>query len=249
MNRGQIGGTIIFRDTLSSTMDEARRLSAAGAVEGTVVVADHQTAGRGRAGRSWMEQPGDGLLMSVILRPTLARDCLSTVPLIAGDAVAEALEAVAPVTCQLKWPNDVWVDDRKIAGILVTSHQDDASLVVIAGIGVNLNTPAERLEDGATSLAMASGHAIARDKVLEAVCRCLDAAYRQFHGSGGVANLSTWRHRAVMIGERVSIVQDGLVLTGRYIGIGDDGTLLLETATGTCHVVAGDLVRGPVVVP
>lgn len=247
MIRPRIGETIVRCGTVTTTMDEARLLADAGACDGTVVVADHQTAGRGRAGRAWVERPGDGLLMSVVLRPAIEPARLSVLPLLVGVAVAEGLEAVVPVSCQLKWPNDVWIEGRKVAGILVTTHRAGGATTVIAGIGVNVNTPLERLTDTAISLSVASGGSIHRESLLEAIVSCLNAHYGHFVASGGSADLAAWRDRAALTGELVRVVQGGETLTGRYRGIDDDGALILEIPGGKRRrVVAGDLVRGPV---
>lgn len=247
MSRCRIGATIIRRDRVSSTMDEARLLAESGAHEGTVIVAEHQTSGRGRAGRMWIDEPGNSLLLSVILRPEVARDSLSALPLLIGVAVAEALEQIAPITCQLKWPNDIWIDRRKVAGVLLTTHEIDGRLTVIVGIGINVNIPATRLPDDATSLSVASGTSVQRESLMEAVCRRLDTMYAVYAESGGVTDLSAWRNRAAMVGECVSIVQAGETLTGWYRGVDDDGALVLETSScGRRRVVVGDLVRGPV---
>lgn len=248
MSRCRIGETIIRRDRVSSTMEEARLLAASGAREGTVIVAEHQTSGRGRAGRMWVDEPGDGLLLSVILRPEVARDSLSALPLLVGAAVAEALEQVAPITCQLKWPNDVWIDGRKVAGVLLATHQDEGGLTIVAGIGINVNMPVEGLPDGGISLSVASGRSVDREAVLEVIVSSLDAHYGHFVDSGGAADLAAWRHRAALTGELVEVVQGDETLTGRYQGIDDDGALVLETSSGErWRVVAGDLVRGPVI--
>ena len=246
MIRRRIGETTIRRGVVCSTMDEARFLAEAGAAEGTVVVANHQMAGRGRAGRHWIEQPGDALLLSVILRPDLPGTRLSLLPLLIGVAVAEALEAVAPICCQLKWPNDVWIDGRKVAGILLTTHHGDGEQTVIAGVGINVDTPVERLPDGATSLAVASGTHLDREAVLDAVINRVDGSYGRFVDSGGSVDLAGWWRRAALVGETVQVVQGEQMLTGLYRGIDDDGALVLEgPGRERRRVAAGDLVRGP----
>jgi BirA family biotin operon repressor/biotin-[acetyl-CoA-carboxylase] ligase len=240
--------TVIRRGTVGSTMDEAMVLAEAGAKEGTIVVADHQTAGRGRAGRRWTERPGEGLLSSVILRPSIERDRLGTLPLVIGVAVAEALEEVALIECQLKWPNDVWVEGKKIAGILTTTVQNPANRTTLAivGIGINVNAPFDALADGATSVAVSRGQPVDREALLRVLVERLGAAYGRFKEMSGVVDLEDWCRRAELIGEHVQIVQDRKVLTGIYEGIDDRGALLLATANGgMCRIVSGDLVRGP----
>ncbi len=243
-----IGGTVIRRETVTSTMDEALALADQGASEGTIIVADYQTAGRGRAGRPWAVRPGDGLLLSVIIRPDVTPDRLSSLPLLVGVAVAEALEEIAPLSCQLKWPNDVWIEGKKVAGILINTHHDaDETLIMIVGIGINLNAPLDSLPEGATSLAAITGRDHDRDDLLDVLTRRLEAAYQQFATHDGVADLAGWRRRAALVGERVRIVQGHETLIGTYRGIDEGGALLLETPGGGMRwIVSGDLVRGPV---
>ncbi len=231
-------------------MDEVAALAAGGAPEGTVVVADHQTAGRGRAGRGWSAPPGSALLLSALLRPPLPPDRFGPLPLVVGVAVAEALEAVAPVTCRLKWPNDVWIGDAKVAGILAAARTGDGTepARLVLGIGVNLTTPPADLPGGATSLATATPGAPPPDReaVLAALLPRLGDQYADFLGTGGRPDLSPWRERAALLGEAVAVVDRGERREGRFVGVDDDGTLLLEHDDGAVvRVVAGDLTRGP----
>lgn len=251
MIQNRMQWTVVRRGTLGSTMDEAMLLAEAGAKEGTIVVADHQTDGRGRAGRRWTERPGEGLLTSVILRPTIERGRLSTLPLVVGVAVAEALEEVAGVVCQLKWPNDVWVEGKKIAGILTNTMQNPSSRtnLVIVGIGINVNTPFDTLANGATSVAVSGGQPVDREVLLRILVERLDEAYERFRETTGLVDLDDWRRRAALIGEHVQIVHVHKMLTGIYEGIDHDGALLLATATGVRRIVSGDLVRGPIACP
>ena len=153
---GVLGGPLVHLGEIGSTNDYARELALAGAVHGTVVLAESQTAGRGRQGRSWIAPPGSALTLSALLR--LDRDRLALLPLAAAVATCEACEAVCEVEARIKWPNDVWLDGRKAAGILIEARPQEGWAVV--GIGLNVNTaqqfPAE-LEGIATSLRIACG--------------------------------------------------------------------------------------------
>ena len=134
-------GEPIFRfPVVESTMNEISRLAAEGAGEGTAVIADLQKAGRGRAGRVWTTPPGSAMLCSVLLRPALDVHLLSLLPIDAGLAIAEAIESVAQVQCQLKWPNDVLIDGKKIAGVLVQTRSIGEKVDhVNLGFGINLD--------------------------------------------------------------------------------------------------------------
>src|SRR5215212_8533594 len=174
----RLGHIILNQTVTTSTMDDAERLAVAGAEEGLIVVADEQTAGRGRAGRSWHAPPGTALLCSVLLRPPLPPDRLSTLPLIAGVAVAEAIEDCAPVTCRLKWPNDIWIEDRKVAGILMNAATTAGTVDrVVLGIGVNLTARQDELPPNATSLAVSSGIVVSPMDLLDALVPRMQSRY------------------------------------------------------------------------
>ena len=135
-----VGRKIIRLQRVPSTMDVVDEYARAGAPEGLVVVAEEQTAGRGRAGRTWSAPAGSGLLLSVLLRPDVEPRLLGTLPLMIGVAVAEAVEAFVPSPCQLKWPNDVLLDGRKVAGVLIQSRlSGERTEYINAGIGINVN--------------------------------------------------------------------------------------------------------------
>lgn len=227
-------------------MDEITRLAAEGAPEGAAVITGVQRAGRGRAGRRWVTPPGAALLCSVLLRPTLDVHLLSLLPIDAGLAIAEAIEAVAPVRCQLKWPNDVLIDGRKVAGILAQTRAIGERVDhVNLGFGVNLNTDAEDLPDGATSIAQETGQRVDPQLFEQTVFDRLSDRYGAFCAAGGELDLGPWLDRAYLLGAMVKIVDGDRELTGVYRGIDANGALLLETEQGLRAVVSGDLTRGP----
>ncbi len=244
---------IIHRYTsLTSTMDRAELFAWFGVPERTVIQSAEQTAGRGRAGRFWHSPAGTAVYATIILRPHVAPNRLSTLPLLAGVAVAEAIEAATNAPVQLKWPNDVWMgteaDNQKVAGILVTSRLEGQRVNhVLVGIGINVSTPSAALPPGATSIVQSTGIQLAADALLVAVLARFDAAYAEFLATGGQPSLDTWRARAALIGECVAIEESGRRLTGTHRGVDDTGALLLEGAAGDLRrIVAGDLVRGPI---
>ena len=243
-----IGRRIVRLATTASTMDDAAALAAGGEPEGTVVVAGVQTAGRGRAGRGWAAPVGTSILCSVLLRPTVAPSRLGTLPLLAGVAVAETVEAVTDRGCQLKWPNDVLIGSGKVAGVLMAARADaDRVEHAIVGIGLNVNVAPDALPAGAASLLAATGRGHDLDAVLALLLRRLDAAYRAFIERGGRPELDGWRRRALYLGEPVAVRDGERTLRGVMRGVADDGALLLEREDGAlARVVAGDLVRGPV---
>jgi len=232
--------------TVSSTMDVAAGLASEGAPEGTVVVAEEQTAGRGRAGRAWTAGPGESLQATAILRPGVPPARLTTLPLLTGLAAAEAVDLATGARCWLKWPNDLWLGDRhlgrKAGGILVEAKADGAVLV---GIGINLGQRHGHLPDGATSLAI-EGALTGRDFLLEALLGRLAERYREFLAADSRDGLDAWLERAALLGQRVTVDQGESRLEGVLAGVRDDGALLLETGSGDrVPVVVGDLSRGP----
>ncbi len=212
-----IGELRIHHDVTDSTNERARELAGEGAAHGTLVTAGEQTAGRGRQGRTWTAAPGEALLMSVIVRDLEPRHAL--LPLMAALAVCEAAESVAHVRCEIKWPNDVWVERRKLSGILVEARP--AAGWAIVGIGLNTDVhefPGD-LRASATTLHLSSPD-VALDPLLASLDRWLIADEADI--------LAAWRVRDALIGSPVRW-QDG---EGTARGVDDTGSLLVETATG-----------------
>jgi BirA family biotin operon repressor/biotin-[acetyl-CoA-carboxylase] ligase len=220
---------------VDSTQRYAAGLADSEAVDGTVVTAETQTAGRGRRGRVWRDAPGASVLMSVILRTTLPPARLPTLSLAAGVAVAESLGAVAGIDARLKWPNDVLVHGRKIAGVLLERHGE----AVILGIGINVTrdaVPAE-LAAQATSIE-AEGARADRDAIVAAVAEAAARWRTRLETDGFDPVRARWTALAAMLGGRVTA--DGVA--GTALGLDEDGALLIETASGPTRVLAGDVV-------
>ena len=243
---GRLGSPLIRCGRVGSTMDEVARLAALGASEGTAVVAEAQTTGRGRAGRVWESPPGSAILLSVLLRPTVPPSRLGALPLTIGVAVAEALEATVIVRPRLKWPNDVWLGERKVAGILTMTRTGADEAFAVVGIGVNVNSAVDSLPPGATSLLVETGGPVDREAVLSSLFDRLNDAYRAFVAAGGRPVLHAWRSRAAFLGETVTVEVGGARRTGVFQDVADDGALLLSTRDGwEERVVMGELSRGP----
>jgi BirA family biotin operon repressor/biotin-[acetyl-CoA-carboxylase] ligase len=240
-----IGEPLIHLDSTTSTMDEVAERANQNAPEGLVVLADEQSAGRGRAGRGWTTAPGLGLTFSVLFRPEIAPDRITTLPLVLGVAVAEAVEQTAQVQCDLKWPNDVLLGGHKLAGILITSRLQPGGLTVVAGIGLNVNEPADDLPLTATSLRAATGRTFKRLRLLRRICDRIDHHYRMFLETAGRPDLSGWSERAWLLDELVSINDNQRTITGRMLGIDEHGALQIEHSGTIERIVAGDLTRGP----
>ena len=242
----RLGCCIEYFDSTDSTSTVARRLAADGAVEGTVVIAETQTKGRGRLGRSWASPPLRNLYLSIVLRPPIAVADAAQLTLVAGLAVAEAVSEWVPQAA-IKWPNDVVINGRKVAGILAEMEADDDRVrVVILGIGVNLNAAPEdfpeELRDKATALCAAAGRPIDRTAFADRLLARVEERYGLFLAQGFGAIRPLWEARSCLHGRTVQIDGAGQRCAGVVTGITDDGALKVRDTTGreTC-VVAGDV--------
>lgn len=218
------GLEIRWHESVGSTNDEARIWADQGAAEGAVVCADEQIAGRGRRGAVWVCPQGEALAFSLILRPTMPRALWPRLALVAGLAVAKTLEFYG-LAAEVKWPNDVWVTGKKIAGILVESAGD----VVIVGVGLNVN-PTEfppEIAATATSMKRETGIEYDREELLVRLARGIHS-----HALRAEAEfsdlLAEMRERCALTGKRVSLMAGDEVHIVRVNGIGDRGELLIE---------------------
>jgi BirA family biotin operon repressor/biotin-[acetyl-CoA-carboxylase] ligase len=227
---GALDGALVHVDVTGSTNDRARALAAGGAPAGTVVVAEEQTAGRGRQGRSWSAPRGRGLTLSVVWRPAGGFELL---PLAAAVAVGEACEQVAPVRCRIKWPNDVWIGERKLAGILIESRPQEGWAVI--GIGINVDADSSELDpslrETATSLRMESGAGIERGRVLAALFEALATRLHDLErDAAGV--LAEYRRRDLLSGRHIAWAAGEGRLTGEARGVDENGNLVVFTEEG-----------------
>jgi BirA family biotin operon repressor/biotin-[acetyl-CoA-carboxylase] ligase len=213
-----------------------------------VAVADHQTAGRGRLGRTWTAPPGGSLLASILLRPELPADSLHLVTAAVGLSAVDACRVGAGVEARLKWPNDLVVGDRKVAGILAEADLGSASgPAVVVGIGMNVNWPAplpEELEATATSLDRAAGRPVDREALLVELLVGLEARYAGLgHEAGRRAVASEYRARCSTIGRVVRVELTDESFTGTATDLTDAGQLLVTTDACLRTVSAGDVVH------
>jgi BirA family biotin operon repressor/biotin-[acetyl-CoA-carboxylase] ligase len=220
-----------------STNDEAARLARAGARHGTVVIAEAQKAGRGRDGRVWESQTG-GLYMSAVLRPPLPLVDVPPMTLAIGIGVCDAART-AGAAAVLKWPNDVLVGGRKLAGVLVEAQSQGNKLdAVIVGIGVNL---VNEVPPYAVSLAEASGHSVDRAAFVATLLSSVERWVDRYIASGLEAIIPAWQDR-MAIGLSARATVDGAPLVGAVAGLDQDGALLLRDDLGNLHRVrSGDV--------
>jgi BirA family biotin operon repressor/biotin-[acetyl-CoA-carboxylase] ligase len=229
-------GDVRWLAVADSTNQYALELAREGAADGLVVVADHQKAGRGRLGRTWSAPPGASLLVSVLLRPDLRPDDRHLVVMAAAVAMADAIAATTGVEPELKWPNDLLVGSRKLAGILAEASGD----AVVVGIGVNLDWPEipAELADIATACNLEGGRPTTREELLDAFLTRYAAALDDL-----VETRRAYRSRLATIGRRVRVERPEAPLVGTAIGIDDSGRLLVEVDGATHAVAAGDVVH------
>jgi BirA family biotin operon repressor/biotin-[acetyl-CoA-carboxylase] ligase len=238
---GPMTGRILWFPEATSTNDIAVSMAEHGADEGSVVVANFQTAGRGRLGRSWSSPPGAGIYASIVLRPPLRVTPLVTIA--AGVAIAEGIAAATGLEASLKWPNDLYVGARKLAGILA----EGGARHVVLGFGVNVLPAAYPPEVAAraTSIAGELGRPMDRGLVL---AECLLAVWRRYQDLAEYRErqvLDAWRARAApMLGKDIEWEHDGVVERGRAQGIDEAGALLMDTSAGVLRIVSGE-VRWP----
>lgn len=229
---------------LDSTNALAIKAALTGAVHGTVVLAEHQNAGRGRLGRNWFSPPGVGLWFSLILRYDLKLAHAWMLTLGAAVALADAVEASTGVCPDVRWPNDLYLNDRKLAGILTEVRGGDVSLdFAVLGIGINVNQEEADFPSGlqhtATSLRCGTGRTHDRTAILAEALRALEQVY-DGHDAEGIRKL--WTGKARMLGKPVCIRTDSGTVRGEAEDLGTDGALLVRGADGGVRrVLAGDV--------
>jgi BirA family biotin operon repressor/biotin-[acetyl-CoA-carboxylase] ligase len=233
--------------SVDSTNSTAYALAVQGAKEGEIVVAESQRKGRGRLGRKWFSPQLSNLYLSVILRPAIPPQQASLITLMAAVATAGAIERFAGLQPMIKWPNDILLRNRKVAGLLNEIHSEmDRIHFVILGIGVNLNMDekmfSKEIRRLATSLKRETGQSISRKAFLQTLLEELEVWYETLLKEGATPVLKAWRDKAQIHGRPVRVTFFGEVLLGTAIDVDSDGALILETREGERkRIVAGDI--------
>ena len=244
----RLGTKFHYFDEIGSTNTHARELAEKGAAEGEVVLAESQTDGRGRLGRRWESPPLANLYFSVILRPKLAPVHAPQITLTAAVALAEAIDSLIPLSPVIKWPNDILVNGKKLAGILAEAVSTPERVeYVILGIGVNVNCPVDampqELRQRATSLFDVTRIHMDREFVLRRLIQDLDRCYGDLEQFGFEAIAPQWEARFGLRGKHVRVELRDQVLIGRARGLARDGALLVEGDDGILQkVIAGDVI-------
>lgn len=242
-----IGINLVYRETVSSTNELAKQLAQSGAVEGTVVIAEEQTAGKGRRGRTWYSPAGRGLWFTVILRPSISPVDAAKTTLLSAVAVCRTIREMTGIRAGIKWPNDILIDDRKVAGILTEMNAEiDAVNYLVIGIGVNFNLNPqaipEEITEIATSVFSSTTGAVSRAKLLAGMLNNLDDLYGQFLSGKFAEILTAWKDMSVTLDNWVIVESLDFSEEGRAVDVDEDGALLILKEDGTVQrILAGDV--------
>jgi len=245
-----IGHSLHYYEEIGSTNDEAFRLGVQGAPEGTALIAESQSAGKGRMQRTWHSPPGANIYTSVILRPRFEPDLAPRISLAAGVAVAETLDPYCPGKVSLKWPNDVQIGGKKVCGIL-TQMKTATGVIdfVVVGIGVNVNWNLkefpEDIQKMATSLSVEAGREVSRLELIILLYENLAKCYRELSQNGFAPLRKKWLDRTTMIGKPVSVIFGKETINGEAADLDEDGSLvILVDGNKKVKVAAGDATVG-----
>lgn len=240
------GTNILYHEETRSTNEDAKVAANDGAPDGTLVVTEFQGTGHGRLARGWFCPKGEGVLFSVILRPTsfLPQEAPKCT-LLAAVAVARAIRSLG-LDVGIKWPNDILADGKKLVGILTEmSAEMERIHYIVIGIGINVNIMADEftpdIRDTATSLAILAGHAVDRRQLLVAILREMETLYRAVQDEGFAPVFDAWRALSVTLGQDVRVLGVGETFEGRAADIDETGALLVDTSEGRRRVLAGDV--------
>ena len=246
----RLAGEIYLFDEVESTNTRLRTLARRGAREGTVVIAEGQTAGRGRRDEPWFSPNGVNLYASVLFRSNVAPSDVGVFAFVAALALTDAIKDLGLMPT-VKWPNDVLVEGKKVAGALVecVTREDEVDYVIL-GVGVNLNVSETELHDAlgpagrfASSLSALTGGEIDRSAFAASYLNHLEAWVRRWEREGAAAILAGWRDRDILTGRRVEVRGERTAFTGRVDGVGRGGCLLVRDTLNRLHEVLTEEVR------
>ena len=241
---------IIFLEEIGSTNEEAMRLAFEGQPHGTLVITDNQTGGKGRRGRNWHTTKGSAIAMSLILKPELEAEYASMLTLVQAMAVAKAIEENCGLTAQIKWPNDILVNEKKVCGILTEMNMEGtkiSSIIIGTGINVNQDVFPEDISDIATSLKIESGKKQSRENLIKTICELFEEYFQMFMQRKDLLGiLEEYNLRLISAGRMVKVLDPKGEFTGQALGINALGELLVKKESGeVVNVYAGEVsVRG-----
>ena len=240
LRAGIIGRRVMVHDRAASTNDLAWQEALSGGAEGTVVFAEEQTAGRGRMGRPWHCPPRSGVLMSVVLRPELQVQQSNLLTVVSSVAVAEALQERLALHARIRWPNDITIRDRKVAGILVEGRSLATGSVFVLGIGLNVNAGLDEfppeLRETATSLAIEMGAPVDRNDAARSLLASLERWYMELRQGDYGLIARQWRRLSSTLGERVALLENGREFRGRVLDLSLEDGLIVRLDEGLTRI-------------
>ncbi len=249
LNTDFIGRRIINFDSIDSTNTKAKELANEGAAEGTLVVSEEQTSGRGRMGRNWASPKGTGIWMSIILRPDVNPINASKLTQVGVAAVAKALEE-SGVECYIKWPNDIVINGKKVCGILTEMSAELTKInYVIMGIGINVNMEKfpDEINELATSLKIETGKTFKRKTLISSILNNFQFFYNEFINEESIQNsIKICRDKSILIGRTLRVLKKDGTSTAKAVGLNDNGQLIVEYENGKVeNLISGEVsVRG-----
>ena len=237
-----LGKTIIHRESLSTTQRLAHELALDGADHGTIVIADEQTEGKGRSHRAWHSKKGKGIWMSFILRPAILPYLAPQLTLLTATVLAKVFDQYESIKPQIKWPNDILINGKKLAGILTEMQaEQDSVLYVIIGMGININQVTEELpkdlQSKATSLKLETGQNLDMLPIIQDIIETFEAKYTEFIDNGFNQVKQTWENYGFKLKERLQIKTGNQLFEGIFLGIAEDGALLAKKENGTVEKI------------
>jgi BirA family biotin operon repressor/biotin-[acetyl-CoA-carboxylase] ligase len=245
LNTKFIGKSVHYFDYLSSTNDLAMQLGMQGAPGGTLVVAESQTKGRGRLGRSWFSPKYKGLYFSLLLKPSITPESSPVLTILVSVSMAEAIKEVTGLDIQIKWPNDLFLGNKKLAGILTEMNAEaDKINFMVMGVGLNVNNDKRSLVSGATSLKEHLHENLNRPALLQGILRRIEKNYLLWEQKGAHAVIDKWRQLSLTLGKRVKVYCQHKHIEGMATDIDKDGGLIIRKDSGIlAKVMAGDVIH------
>lgn len=241
LNTKVIGKNYIHYDMLTSTMDSAFQLGVSGAGEGTVVCSEGQTKGRGRMERLWSSPKGKGLYFSLILRPSIFPADAAKITLLSAVAICEALSRSTELNIHIKWPNDLLINNKKVAGILTElSAEMDRVRFMVIGAGVNVNTSVKQLPDSATSLKHETGKNFSRVALIQEILFSIEHWYEILNKNGFAPVIQRWRDLSSTLGKKVTVGN----VKGKAVDLDEHGGLIIQNESGEkFRCMTGDVLQ------
>lgn len=245
LNTKLVGKKIYYSESTNSTMDSAMQLGMAGASEGTLFLTESQAKGRGRLGRVWFSPKYKGIYMSLILRPKLSLQDAPILTLLAAVSICEAIKEIEGLKAQIKWPNDIFLQNKKAGGILTElSAEVDQVRFIVIGIGLNVNNDKKSLISTAISLREAKKENIDRISLLQEILRKIEANYFLLQEKSSRPIIEKWRQYNITLGKRVKVYSQAKHSEGQAVDIDTDGGLLLRNDQGVVEkIMAGDVMQ------